>query len=85
MLYFAAVEETNRYYPQYLDTLDHGPSPAPGIIECEIFLFLAIIVQMGHDIQNSLKDYWMVTEQFRTPFYSKTKTRALVFATAIIA
>jgi hypothetical protein len=80
VLYFAAViplvvQETNRYYRQYLDTLDNGPSPAPDITECEMFLFLAIIVQMGHDIRDSLKDYWTVTEQFRTPFYSKTTTR----------
>jgi hypothetical protein len=77
MLYFATVitlvvEETNRYYRQYLDTLDNGPSPAPDITECDMFLFLAIIVQMGHDIRDSLKDYWTVTEQFCTPFYSKT-------------
>jgi hypothetical protein len=79
MLYFAAVitlvaEETNQYYRQYLDMLDNGPSPAPDITECEMFLFLAIIAQMGHDIRDSLKDYWTVTEQFRTPFYSKTMT-----------
>jgi hypothetical protein len=80
MLYFAAVitlvvEETNRYYRQYLETLYDGPSPAHDITECEMFLFLAIIVQMGHDIRDSLKDYWTVTEQFCTLFYSKTMTR----------
>jgi hypothetical protein len=80
MLYFApvitlVVEETNQYYQQYLDTLDNGPSPAPDITACEMFLFLAIIVQMGHDIRDSLKDYGTVTEQFCTPFYSKTLTR----------
>jgi hypothetical protein len=52
MLYFAAVitlvvEETNQYHRQYLDTLDNGPSSAPDITEFEMFLFLAIIVQMG--------------------------------------
>jgi hypothetical protein len=55
MLYSAAVitlvvEETNWYYRQYLDTLDNGPLPAPDITQCEMFLFLAIIIQMGHDI-----------------------------------
>jgi hypothetical protein len=79
MLYFAAVitpvaEEMNRYYRQYLDTLDNGPSPAPDITQCEMFLFLTIIVQMGHDIRDSLKDYWTVTEQFHATFYSKTTT-----------
>ena len=31
-------------------------------------LFLAIIIQMGHDILDSLKDYWSTTEQFTTTF-----------------
>jgi hypothetical protein len=79
MLYFAAVltlvvKETNRYYQKYLDMLDNGSSSAPDITECEMFLFLVIIVQMGHDIRDSLKHYWTVTEQFCTPFYSKTMT-----------
>jgi hypothetical protein len=52
MLYFVAVialvvEKTNRYYWQFPDTSDDGPSPARDIIECEMFLFLAFIVQMG--------------------------------------
>jgi hypothetical protein len=33
-------------------------------------LFL-VIVQMGHDICNSLADCWLATEQFLTPFYGK--------------
>jgi hypothetical protein len=28
-----------------------------------MFLFLAVIIQMGHDIQHSLKDYCTVTDQ----------------------
>jgi hypothetical protein len=67
MLYFAAVitllvEETNRYkyYQQCLDFLDNEPSPTPDITESEIFLFLAIIIQMGQYIHNNLKDYWSV-------------------------
>jgi hypothetical protein len=63
MLYFAAiitllVEESNPSYRQYLDTLDNGPSPAPDTTDCELFLFLTIIIQMGHDIRDRLKDYW---------------------------
>jgi hypothetical protein len=47
MLYFESViallvEETNRYYYQYLDTLDDGPSPLPDVTESE--MFLAIII-----------------------------------------
>jgi hypothetical protein len=41
------VEETNRYYHQYLDTLHNGPSPQPDITETKIFL---VSVKIGHDI-----------------------------------
>jgi hypothetical protein len=76
ILYFAPainvlVEETNRYYHHYLLTLDDGPFPLPDVTESIIFLLLEIIVQLGHDIQDSLADYWLMTEQFHTP-YGKT-------------
>jgi hypothetical protein len=56
MLYFAGiirllVEETNRYYNEYLNKLEDGPSPRPDVTDSEMFLFLGIIIQMGHDIK----------------------------------
>jgi hypothetical protein len=80
MLYFSGiihllVVETNRYYHQYLGRLDDGPSPVPDVTDSEMFLFLGIIVQMGHDIRDRLRDYWSTTEQFFTPFYSNTMKR----------
>jgi hypothetical protein len=48
------VEETNRYYQQYLDVLDDGPSPLHDVTESEMFLFLVIIVQMRHVVRDSL-------------------------------
>jgi hypothetical protein len=76
MLYFAAVitllvEEFSRYYQQYLDFLENGPSLVPDITESEMFLFLVVVIQMGHDIHDNLKDYWSTTEQFLSPFYGK--------------
>jgi hypothetical protein len=53
--YTLLVEETNRYCQQYLDFLDDGPS-MPDVSESEMFLSLAVIIQMGHD---NLKDYWL--------------------------
>ena len=38
-------------------------------------LNLALIIQMGHEVRYSLNDYWTVSKQFLTPFYSKTMTR----------
>ena len=36
----------------------------------EIHQFFAIIIQMGHDQRDCLKDYWSREEQYFTPFYS---------------
>jgi len=43
------VEETNRYCHQHLGTLDEGQSPLPDGTVQEKHLFLAIILQMGHN------------------------------------
>jgi hypothetical protein len=77
MLYFSEiihllVGETNRYYHQYLDKLEDGPLPLPDVTDSEMFLFLGIIVQMGHNIRDRLRDYWSTTEQFLTKFYIAT-------------
>jgi hypothetical protein len=57
------VEDTHRYYHQYLDTLDEGQFPLPYVTVQEMRLFLAIIVQMGHDLRDTLKNYWLTPEQ----------------------
>jgi hypothetical protein len=56
------VEETNRYYKQYLDVLDDGPSPLPDVTESEMFLFLVIIVQMRYDVRDILSDLLVMIE-----------------------
>jgi len=33
------VVETNRYYHDYIDRLDDGPSPEPDVTEAEMFVF----------------------------------------------
>jgi len=64
LLYFAEiitllVVETNRYYHDYLDRLDDGPSPDPDITETEMFVFLALTIQMRHGIRDKLDQYWI--------------------------
>jgi hypothetical protein len=61
LLYFAEiitllVEETNRYYHDHHDKLDEGPSPLPDVTEAEMFSFLAILILMGHNLRDRLKD-----------------------------
>jgi hypothetical protein len=63
LLYFAEiisllVVETNRYYHDYIDRLDDGPSLKPDVTEAEMFVFLALTMQMGHGIRDKLIDYW---------------------------
>ena len=44
--------ETNRYYHDYIDRLHDEPSPEPDVTEAEIFVFLALTMQMGHGVRN---------------------------------
>jgi hypothetical protein len=38
----------------------------------EMCLFLVIVVQMGHDQRDVLKDYWSTLEWYFVAFYGKT-------------
>jgi len=67
--------ETNRYYHQFLENSDDGPSPKREVTEAEIFAFLALTLQMGHSVQGRLEDYWTKMEQLRTPFHVQTMAR----------
>jgi len=37
-----------------------------------MYINLPIIMQMVHDVRNTLKYYWSTVEHFFTPLYSKT-------------
>jgi hypothetical protein len=37
-----------------------------------MYMFLAIMIQIGHNVRGALKDYWLAQEEFYTPFYSNT-------------
>jgi len=58
------VVETNRYYHQFLENSDDGPSPECEVTEAEMFAFLALTLQMGHTVQGRLEDYWTKMESF---------------------
>jgi hypothetical protein len=63
------VVETNCYYQGYVDRLDDGPSREPDVTKFEMFVFLALTIQMGHGIRDNLTDYWATLDQLYTPFY----------------
>jgi hypothetical protein len=80
LLYFTEiipllVVESNRYYHNYIDSLKDGPSPLPDMTETEMFVFLALTIQMGHCLREKLTDYWSRNEQLYTPFYSNMMSR----------
>jgi hypothetical protein len=68
------VVETNRYYHQYLESLNDRRSPLLDMTLKEMFSFLAIL-QMGHDIRDTPEAYWSTAEQFSMPFFGKTMKR----------
>jgi hypothetical protein len=43
--------------------LDEEP-PLRDVMVQEIYLFIAVILQMGHDQRDILKDYWSTAENF---------------------
>ena len=61
--------ETNCYYHDYTDRLDDGHSPEPDVTGAKMFVFLALIIQMGHGVRDKLTDYWATVDQLYTPFY----------------
>ena len=44
--------------------------PLPDVTEAKMLVFLAITIQMGHGIWDKLTDYWAMSNQFHTSFYS---------------
>jgi len=44
--------------------------------EGEMFVFLALMLQMGHTIQGRLEDYWTKLEQLSCAFYRQTMARS---------
>jgi hypothetical protein len=80
-IFVILLRETNRYFHQYLASLDEAGIAAqqPDITMEEMYRFFAIIIQMGHDQRDCLKDYWNREEQYLTPFFSNTMVRDRFF------
>ena len=80
MLFFAEffhllVEHTNLHYQQNLDG-QAGPSRRlPDITFPYMITFIALPLHMGHELRETLNDYWSRLRQLHTPFYGETTTR----------
>jgi len=80
-IFVILLRETNRYFHQYVASLDEADITAqqPDITMEEMYRFFAVIIQMGHDQRDCLKDYWSREQQYFTPFYSNTMVRDRFF------
>jgi len=57
-IFHLLVEQTNLYYEQFLDR-QAGPSRRlPDILLPDMMTFIALALQMGHVLEDSLHDYW---------------------------
>jgi hypothetical protein len=80
MLFFSQilhllVEQTNLYYQQHVDK-QAGPScQLPDITMSDMMTFIALALQMGHDLKDTLHDHWSRLRQVHTPFYGETMIR----------
>jgi len=80
MLFFTEIfhlllEQTIVYYQQHLDELA-GPSCwLPDFTLPDMMTFIALALQIGHELKDTLHDYWSRLKQLHTPFYGKTVTR----------
>jgi len=72
------VEQTNLYYQQHLDR-QAGPS-------CRLpDVTLPGMMQMGHELEDTLHDYWSRLRQLHNPFYGETMTRDMFTHTVFSA
>jgi len=80
MLFFSEifhllVEQTNVHYQQHLDR-QGGPSRRlPDITLPDMMTFVALALQVGHELKDTLHDYWSRLRELHNPFYGKTMTR----------
>jgi hypothetical protein len=48
--------------------LDEGKSPLPEVTVQEMYLFMAVTVQVENDQSDALKNYWYTQNRFAYPF-----------------
>ena len=70
-IFHLLVEKTNIFYQQHME-----PScQLPDITLPDMMTFVALALQMGHALKDTLHDYWLRLRQLHHPFYDETMTR----------
>jgi len=66
------VEQTNVYYQQHLDGQAGSSCCLSDITLPDMMTFVALALQMGHALKDTLHDYGSRLRQLHNPFYGKT-------------
>jgi len=76
-IFHLLVKQTNVYYQQHLDR-QAGPSHLlPDITVPDMKTFVALALQMAHELKDTLHDYWSRPGQLHNLFYGETMPRFL--------
>jgi hypothetical protein len=67
--------ETNRYHHGHLGRTDDGSSPLPDVTEAEMFVFLAIKIQIGLCIWDKLGNDQTIPHTFLQYHYESGQMR----------
>ena len=73
-IFHLLVEQTNVYYQQHLNRQAGPSSRLPDITLPDMMTFVALALQMEHELKDTLHDYWSRLRQLHNPFYSETMT-----------
>jgi len=74
-IFHLLVEQTNLYCEQFLDRQARPSRRLPDITLPDMMTFIALALQMGHILKDTLHDYWSRLRQLHTLFYGETMIR----------
>jgi len=74
-IFHLLIEQTNVYYQQHLERQARPTRRLPDITMPDMMTFIALALQMGHKLKDTLHDYWLRLRQLHNPFYSETMVR----------
>ena len=69
------VEQINVYYKQHLDVQARPSCQLPDITLPDMMTLIALALQMGHKLKDTLHDYWSRLRQLHTLYDSETMIR----------
>lgn len=69
------VEQTNLYQEQNPEPFRKNMKPWVPINENELWIFMALSINMGHVVKGQLKDYWSKDPLLYTPLFSEKLSR----------